>query len=165
MWANAEAEVIYDSGQTEPIAPFLTPLEKIESAARTPRSRQNAARDTIRTRIKALFPLETSEMQPGLLGSHVMDDTWRQRFAISAGAFFLLGTDPLSRQWLQDNRAALIERKAIGIVVEAKNLAEVHTLQQLGEGLQIVPLPGRAFYEQLGITRYPVLISKDGFEQ
>ena len=164
--AVAFADVIYDTGHTEPLAPYFKPLEKVQQAARirTPRQHQPPFL-RLADLVKHLFPLETPEMQPGPLETPVPDETVRRRFAVGGVTFFLLGSDPLSRAWLQQHRAALRERGAVGVVVEANSLSELHALQRLGRGLPIVPLPGRAFYEQLGITRYPVLISQEGLQQ
>ena len=146
--------------------PTLSHLEKIQQAARIRTPRQHQPQSLrLADWVKRLFPLETPEMQPGPLEAQVLDETLRRRFAVGGVTLFLLGSDSLSRAWLQEHRAALMQRGAIGIVVEAESLVELHVLQRLGRGLPIVPLPGRAFYEQLGITRYPVLISQEGLQQ
>ncbi len=156
--ANAQAEliVIYDSGHTQTIAPFL---KIFESANKTPQQSpvptklQLGAADP-----KAWLPVRS----PGLTSGPVQARSHDQPFA---RPFFLIGSDARSRQWLQDYRDRLKEIGAVGMLVQADTLEDLRTIAKLANGLSILPASASDIANALGISHYPVLISAHGIEQ
>ncbi|MCP5024376.1 MAG: integrating conjugative element protein, partial [bacterium] len=82
-----------------------------------------------------------------------------------ARPFFLIGSDAQSRQWLKDNRDRLKEIGAVGMLVQADTVDDLHAIAKLANGLSILPAAGSDIAQALGIKRYPVLISAHGIEQ
>ncbi len=154
--AQAELTVIYDSGHTQPIAPFL---EIFESADKTPQQspvpikRQLGAADP-----EAWLPVRS----PGLTSGPVQKRSHDRPFA---RPFFLIGSDARSRQWLQHHRDRLKEIGAVGMLVQADSLDDLRAIAKLAEGLSILPASASDIAKALGISHYPVLISAHGIEQ
>ena len=71
----------------------------------------------------------------------------------------------MSREWLIARREQLIDIGAVGILIEAHNVEQIEELMTLAKGLRLVPASAESFAAQLGLTHYPVLLSKDGWEQ
>ncbi len=77
---------------------------------------------------------------------------------------FLVGADPRSLAWLETNRERLKHVRAIGMLVQAENEAELTQAMAAAHGLPLIPASGEAFVTVLGIRRYPVLITREGIE-
>jgi len=154
--AGAAVTVIYDNGNTQPIAPFL---EVFDSADETPQQSpvpirpQFGAADP-----KAWLPIQS----PGLTPGSVQARSHKRPFT---RPFFLIGSDVRSRQWLQDYRDQLKEIGAVGMLVQADTVDDLRTIAELADGLSILPASGSDIAEALGISHYPVLISAHGIEQ
>jgi integrating conjugative element protein (TIGR03765 family) len=76
--------------------------------------------------------------------------------------FFLVGCDPLSIEWLQMNRARLIELRAFGLVIDAPDVESYRRLESVAEGLILRPVAGDLIAEHLHLRHYPALITADG---
>jgi integrating conjugative element protein (TIGR03765 family) len=85
--------------------------------------------------------------------------------ATGARPVFLIGTDPLSLDWLEAHRETLIERGAVGMLIEADSVEAVRQVAERAEGLQVLPASGSELARALGLRHYPVLISAQGIEQ
>ncbi len=156
VMAQAELTVIYDSGNTRPIAPFL---KVFESADEVPKQSLVQAKPPLGAADpEAWLPIQS----PGLtLGSvHAMSHD--RPFA---RPFFLIGSDMRSRQWLQDHRDRLKEIGAVGMLVQADTLDDLRMITELADGLSILPASASDIAKALGISHYPVLISAHGIEQ
>ncbi len=70
----------------------------------------------------------------------------------------LVGTDQTSRQWLQNNRAQLINLNARCILVEAQNQIEVQNVIDLAKPIPVSAIAFDTIAEQHGIEHYPVLL-------
>ncbi|EAC1985336.1 TPA: integrating conjugative element protein [Escherichia coli] len=103
----------------------------------------------------AMLPVSTPEMSPG-------EVTPRPLQLPGLGALFLVGDDALSRQWLQANAAALLERKAAGMVVSVTNESGLQALRALAPGVMMVPASGSALARRLQLDHWPVLITDSG---
>jgi integrating conjugative element protein (TIGR03765 family) len=79
--------------------------------------------------------------------------------------FFLIGSDPWSRQWLVDHRDQLRALNAVGMLVQAESVADLEAMAALADGLPVLPAPGDDIARALGIRHIPVLISRHGIEQ
>lgn len=153
VWAGVT--VIYDSGDTRPLAPYLEILERTEPATDEPpisRPRQGAAE------IQALLPIHS----PGLSPGKVRARAHHRRFA---RPFFLMGSDPASRQWLRQHRDRLKTIGAVGMLVQAETRADLQAIASLSGGLPIMPASAADIATALNLTHYPVLITAQGIEQ
>jgi integrating conjugative element protein (TIGR03765 family) len=106
-----------------------------------------------------MLPIHTINMSPGLVRSERRDLPRMMR------PVFVIGADKQSIQWLKDNKDALIESKAIGMLVEVETIEQFREVGKLAQGLQISPTTGDQLAQILGISNYPILITKHGFEQ
>lgn len=147
--------VIYDSGDTQPIAPYLEILQDPTESEDTdgPQSPSLGAAD-----LSQLLPIHSPGLTPGPVS----------RTAISrpySAPLFLIGCDPLSARWLAANRTRLVRLGAVGMIVEVPDEAALERITELAAGLSLLPASATDLAASLGITHYPVLITQDGFEQ
>lgn len=106
-----------------------------------------------------MLPVTSERLSPGRVTSRGLD---------LPGGFtpiFLVGDDALSRQWLAQRGDILREMRAVGLVVQAQDLAALQALRAEAEGLELRPVSGDGLAERLGLRHYPVLISQRGIEQ
>ena len=151
----AELTIIHDSGDTRPLAPLLEVLaerEPIHPRAHSPRPDLGAAD------VERLLPIRS----PGLTPGHVEQRPIGQRFA---RPFFLIGADPVSQKWLGTNRAELLRMGAVGMLVQAETVNDLHAVAELAKGLPILPAPATDIAAALDLFHYPVLISTKGIAQ
>ena len=154
--AGAAVTVIYDSGDTRPIAPFLGAFEATETTLpqrRAIQSPQLGAAD-----LESLLPIRSPGLTPGPVQPRTHDRPFMR-------PFFLIGSDALSRQWLLEHRDRLKEIGAVGMLVQADTLDDLRTTAGLATGLSIMPASATDIAEALRISNYPVLISSHGIEQ
>ncbi|MCG8023948.1 MAG: integrating conjugative element protein [Candidatus Thiodiazotropha endolucinida] len=154
--AQAELTVIYDNGQTKPIAPFLevfgTTKEKPQQSPIPSRPLLGAADP------QAWLPIQSPDLTPGQVQSRNHNKPFTR-------PFFMIGSDNWSRQWLLTHRDRLKEIGAVGMLVQADTLDDLHAIAELADGLSILPASGADIAQALGISHYPVLISGQGIEQ
>lgn len=154
--ARAELTVIYDSGQTQPIAPYLEVFESPDDSSRrgppSPIPALGAADP------KRWLPIRSPGLTPGRVQAGKQDRPFSR-------PFFLIGSDPRSRQWLQIHRDRLKAIGAVGMLVQADTLDDLRSIAELADGLSILPASGSDIVKALGISHYPVLISAHGIEQ
>ena len=154
--AGAALTVIYDSGDTQPIAPFLDTFEYSETTAPQRSailSPQLGAADPA-----SLLPIRS----PGLTLGPVQPKTHDRPFA---RPFFLIGSDTLSRQWLLEHRERLKEVGAVGMLIQADTRDDLQAIAELAAGLSVMPASGSDIAKALSISHYPVLITPHGIEQ
>ena len=154
--AQAELPVIYDSGDTQPIAPFLEVFESADEIIQqgiAPTTPQLGAADP-----EAWLPIQSPGLMPGSVQARSHDRPF-------ARPFFLIGSDMRSRQWLQDHRDQLKAIGAVGMLVQADTLDDLRTIAELADGLSILPASASDIANALGISHYPVLISTHAIEQ
>ena len=154
--AGAALTVIYDSGDTQPIAPFLEVFEtgdELPQHSPAMKKPQLGAADP-----KALLPIQSLGLTPGAVAARAHDRPFTR-------PFFLIGSDVYSRLWLKDHRARLKEIGAIGMLVQAETLEDLRIIAELADGLSILPASGSDIAQALGISHYPVLITPSGIEQ
>ena len=153
--AVAALTVIYDSGDTQPIAPFL---DAFGSADESPRQSPVIAT----ARLGAADPASWLPIRsPGLTPGPVQARLHERPFA---RPFFLIGSDPLSRNWLQEHRDRLKALGAVGMLVQADTLEDLRAIADLAQGLPILPASASDIAKALGITHYPVVITAHGIE-
>jgi integrating conjugative element protein (TIGR03765 family) len=152
----AELTVIHDSGDTRPLAPLLEALgAKVPSGGK----RADAYYPNLgAANIERLLPIRS----PGLTAGKAVPRPVEQRFA---RPFFLIGADPVSREWLAKNRAKLVRIGAVGMLVQAETADDLRSIAELANGLPILPAPATDIAAALGLSHYPVLISSEGIAQ
>lgn len=154
--ALAEPQVIYDSGLTWPLAPFMAIFDEDfagQSAEPPPKLPSGVT-------LEALLPIRTPEMRPGTVRPRTL-----QGPPTATRPLFLIGVDAGSLEWLETHRETLIELGAVGMLIEAESVAEVQQVAARTEGLEVLPASGSELARALGLRHYPVLISARGIEQ
>ncbi len=156
VMAQAELTVIYDSGHTQPIAPFLSVFESDDG---TPKQNPIPTKPQLgAANPAALLPIQSPGLTPGSVQARSHDRPFTR-------PFFLIGSDARSRQWLQDYRDQLKKIGAVGMLVQADTVDDLRTIAELADGLSILPASGSDIAKALGVSHYPVLISAHGIEQ
>ena len=154
--AGAELTVIYDSGDTQPLAPYL---EVFESADPVPRQSPTITLPRLGAADpEAWLPIQSTGLTPGAVQPRAIHRPFSR-------PVFLIGADAYSLQWLQANRDRLQEVGAVGMLVQADTLEDLRTVAQLADGLAILPASATDIARALGIKHYPVLITSERIEQ
>lgn len=154
--AAAALTVIYDSGHTQPIAPFL---EAFEADDALPRQSPAIAKPSLGAADpEALLPIQSPGLTPGQVNAQSHNRPFTR-------PFFLIGSDARSRQWLTTHRDRLKEISAVGMLVQADTVEDIRAIAVLAEGLSILPASGSDIAQALEIRHYPVLITPHGIEQ
>lgn len=149
---HAEPPVIHDTGTARPLSDYVEP---IEPTPRPPTASPSGSADFT----QALFPVKTPELTPGPVTSSALNLPQLRQ------PVFLVGADPLSRDWLFRHRDRLRDLNAVGLLVEAASAEEYAAMVALASGLRLVPVSGSELAAALKLTHYPVLISRGGIEQ
>jgi integrating conjugative element protein (TIGR03765 family) len=145
----ADLEVIHDGAGSVPLGTYYGHLVSgVDQAGVLPGTR---------------FPLTTA-LKPGRLisagsGDGLFDTHWL------AHPIFVLGTDDLSFQWLQQHRQTLQTLGASGLVIEASSETKFKDLQAFAGGVSVAPVRGPWLEQKLlsaGISRYPIVVMPDG---
>jgi integrating conjugative element protein (TIGR03765 family) len=150
--------VIYDSGHTQPIAPYLRQAFGQPARTTEPAPAQNLKLPAIDPHTFGL-PVQTPALTPGPVAPHPLQRAPPRPLC-------LLGTDPRSRRWLTRYRRRLRAVGAVCLLVNVDTSAELQTIRRLAAGIPLLPASGAALARQLGLKHYPVLISRQsGIEQ
>ncbi len=148
--------VIFDNGNTRPLAPYLEGIQapvSLPQTLRTPDVSQLSAADP-----EQWLPIRS----PGLTPGRVQKRAVHRPFA---RPFFLIGSEAFSRHWLATHRDRLAEIGAVGMLVQAETVDDLRAIAELVNGLPVLPASASDIAEALGLSHYPVLISRDGLEQ
>ena len=149
--------MIYDSGETYPLAPFLEVFDE------DPVQEDGPQASPVQPTLGAADPERLLPIRsPGLTPGRVEPQDIKRPFA---RPFFLIGADGLSREWFGTHRDRLSEIGAVGMLVEAETLDDLRAIAAIADGLPILPASASDIAEALGLSHYPVLITKDGIEQ
>lgn len=105
----------------------------------------------------AMLPVRSALLTPG-------DEPRRVIRAPGLTPLFLVGDDDRSHDWLRQRRAALLDLRAVGLVVNVATPEALATLRRLAAGLTLAPASGDDLAQRLGIRHYPVLITATGIE-
>ena len=154
--AFAELIVIYDSGDTRPIAPFLEVFQS--KAPPLPQRPSNQPTQLGAADVESLLPIRSPGLTPGIVQPENHDRPFSQ-------PFFLIGSDEMSKQWLIENRKRLKEIGAVGMLVQADTIADLHSIAEISAGLSIMPASASDISDALNVSHYPVLITAHGIEQ
>lgn len=147
--AAPELIVIFNNGLGKPLSDFLGPLESAEDD-NDPVADKNEQLGA--ANVQLLLPIRSAGLTPGKVAA-------RAHNAPFARGFFLIGSDTWSKRWLRQHRSALREMGAIGMLVEATTIEDLHEIARLADGLSITPASGSDIAKAIGIDHYPVGIS------
>ena len=170
--ALAELTVIYDTGQTQPLAPLLEPLladeapssEPAETAALNPSSSPLSSDGP--ADLRNLLPVRSPGLTVGdVAGSALRPEVLARLAQGNPRPFFLIGSDAMSLRWLASHRDVLEDLGAMGMLVQAETENDVRRVAEVAQGLSITLGSGSDLAAALGINRYPVLITTDGIRQ
>ena len=157
--AWSEITVIYDSGDTRPLAPYLDIIDRTEVATNPSSATGVMNRHRLGAAdVQALLPIRS----PGLSPGPVLARSHNKPFS---RPFFLIGSDDRSRQWLVRHRDRLKAIGAVGMLVQAETPEDLQATANLSNGLPILPASAVDIATVLGISHYPVLITPQGIEQ
>lgn len=162
VWAStalADLTVIYDSGVTEPLAPYLAAFGPSPPA----RSIQPPVNPALGAAdLSQRLPIRTPTLTPGPVSPRLLS---LPNGATLPRPLFLIGADLPSRRWLETHRVRLVELQAVGMLVNAETTADLEAIAAISEGLPILPASATDIAAALGLEHIPVLISRRGIEQ
>ncbi len=150
--AAAQAVVIYDQGQTRPLSDYVEAVPAL--TAPMPKPARNPSFPVL------AYPVRTAGLSPGPVEARKA-----QLPQLAAAPFFLVGSDPQSRDWLARFAGQLARMGAVGFLVQAESDADLQAIRQIAPGLPITPLDATALANSLGLSHYPVLVSAGLIEQ
>ena len=167
--AQAELTVIYDSGDTQSMAPFFVPLQpdKPEPVLHSKKHGELSPRQYLGPAdIRNLLPIQSPGISAGILPKAVRANHQQTRLAkANPRPFFLVGSDTFSYKWLVARRVELIQMGAVGMVVLAETEEDVRRIADVARGISVTLGSASDIAEALGIQHYPVLITAKGIEQ
>jgi integrating conjugative element protein (TIGR03765 family) len=157
-FAASPLTVLYDSGDTLPLAPLL----EASGFAQEP---EDAELPPIAP------PMEAGLRQQVTVRSPSLTPGAQPRIKVGAGGaylprpIFLVGADELSLRWLAKHRIRLSTFGAVGLVVEADGVADVLQVKRVAGDLPLAAGSGEMLAERFGLRHYPVLIGPEWIEQ
>lgn len=170
--AFAELTLIYDNGQTRPLAPLLEPLLADDSPSSEPTvsstldPSSNPLSSDGPADLRNLLPVRSPGLIVGdIAGSALRPEVLTRLAQGNPRPFFLIGSDAISLQWLASHRDVLEDLGAVGMLIQAETENDVRRVADVAQGLSITLGSGSDLAAALGINRYPVLITPDGIRQ
>ena len=170
--ALAELTVIYDTGQTQPLAPLLEPLLADDSPSSGPTvsstldPSSNPLSSDGPADLRNLLPVRSPGLTVGdIAGSALRPEVLARLAQGNPRPFFLIGSDATSLRWLVSHRDFLEDLGAVGMLIQAETETDVRRVAEVAQGLSITLGSGSDLAAALAIDRYPVLITPDGLRQ
>lgn len=167
--AQAELTVIYDSGETRPLAPLLRPLLGNREPVLSSDVPVPPAPSTLRAGtadVHTLLPVRSPGLSVGESTTSALNPAVLRRLAaINPRPLFLVGADERSLRWLATHRDSLQRLGAVGLLIQAETVADVRRVADVAQGLPMTLASGSDLAAALGIQHYPVLITGDGLQQ
>ncbi len=151
---TAEPRVLFDSGETKVLSPFLKPM--------TPKKHPEVSlppRPTLDARSYGL-PVQTPSMTPGRVQPRRLPALHGKMGG--SRPLFLVGADLWSLQWLRKNMARLVALQAVGMIIAARHPDDVSILRHAAVPLPLIVASAEAIATTLGLRHYPVLIAPPG---
>jgi integrating conjugative element protein (TIGR03765 family) len=148
----AGVTTIHEGGPTVPIGQYLAGFFSQGAAA----AETDGPPDS--TTLPVQFPVATASMRPGRLHAPLRLRTpgWL------AAPMFIVGDDPLSRQWLSANRERLQRCGASGLVVNVASLEAFRALRALVREVPMAAGSVDELAQQAGLSVYPLFFGVDG---
>ena len=166
--AIAELIVIYDAGNTKPIAPLLKPFVSDQGLPDHPGTAADSADQKVLNgaTLSNLLPVRSPGLLVGDLAARQLKPGVQARLAQgNPRPFFLIGSDRVSLEWLATHRGTLKSLGAVGMLVQADTEQDVRQVAEISQDLSITLGSGSDLASALGIDRYPVLITRDRITQ
>lgn len=157
-FAASPLTVLYDSGNTQPLAPLLAASGFDPEDEGTDLPPIAPPMDVVR---QQYVTVRSPSLSPGV----------QARIAVGkAGTFlprpiFLVGADEASLNWLANHRIQLATLGAVGLVVQANGEADMLKVMRVAGDLPLAAGSGEMLAEQFGLQHYPVLIGPEWIEQ
>lgn len=147
---KSELVVIYDSGQTRSIREWLGPLAKgpVDRSESVSAVSAESLGDAT-----SMLPVRSPGLTPGPVETRSHELPFAQ-------AFFLIGSDERSQQWLQHYRQRLLKLGAVGLLVQAETVVDLETIAGIADGISITPASGSDIALALGVSHYPFALSE-----
>lgn len=157
---QAQPTIIYDSGRTvsaDAYRLFLTTDDKpsfiknnwiFSSEPTTEKVDPDAPQDD-------LFPIKTRKLTPAKIAQE--KNIYQ---ASMPGPTCIVGSDALSKSWIQKNIQHLQQMNAMCLIVQAKNQDEADELLAMLNGLIVSAGDGDVLADYFHIKHYPVLITE-----
>lgn len=160
VYSAPPLEVLYDSGDTVPLAPLLQasgldddePVQPPPAIDTQPLMRQALAQRSV-VRSPGLSPGVQTRKPTGKAGT------------LLPRPLFLVGADETSLNWLREHRERLMHIGAVGLIVQAEGEADIEKVRAVAGELQLATGSGAMLAEHFGIAHYPVLIGPEWIEQ
>ena len=106
------------------------------------------------------YPVVTEGMTVGRLTD---EEVSQIRYKMLTRSVFVVGYDPVSMKWMEDNSEFLSNKRAIGLVVNVESKQQLQEMQALvGDKVVLQPTPGETLVEHVKITHYPFYVDYNG---
>jgi integrating conjugative element protein (TIGR03765 family) len=149
---QAGVTTIHEGGPTVPIGQYLAAFFAQEAGS------SNATEPPRTSTLPVAFPIATQSMRPGRLETplRLRTNGWL------AAPMFMVGDDPLSRQWLVANRERLHRSGAAGLVVNVASIEAFRSLRALAPEVPMAAGSVEDLARQASLSIYPVFVGVDG---
>jgi integrating conjugative element protein (TIGR03765 family) len=105
-----------------------------------------------------IYPVRSKALTPGkVISRHIQKNL--------SNPIFIMGDDPMSKDWLQKYHTRLAKLHAIGFVVNVSSKEAMQALANTFSGLRLLAMPADSIAKYLSLKHYPVLISEKLIEQ
>lgn len=109
---------------------------------------------------EALYPVISERLSVGPVGP---DEARDIPSYLLTRPFFIVGADRVSANWMKSNLDLLVERQAIGLVVNVESPDHMRRLIELTERrLPLTPMPADQLASAINLKHYPVYIDNSG---
>ena len=157
-FAASPLTVLYDSGNTQLLAPLLAasgfdPEDEGTDLPPIAPPMDVVRQQTVTVRSPSLSPGTQTRIAVGKAGTFL------------PRPIFLVGADEASLSWLANHRIQLATLGAVGLVVEANGEADMLKVLRVAGSLPLAAGSGETLVEQFGLRHYPVLIGPEWIEQ
>jgi len=150
---QAGVTTVHEGGPTVPIGQFTAGF-----FAQAPQPAGSFAAPPSHSTLPVTFPVATASMRPGRQAS----ETRLRTAGWLPSPLFLLGDDPLSRQWLAANRDRLRRIGAAGLVVNVTSIEAFQSLRALAPDIPMAAGSADELSRQFQADVYPLFVSVDG---
>ncbi|HIE55470.1 MAG TPA: integrating conjugative element protein [Chromatiaceae bacterium] len=156
-------QVLYDSGDTLPLAPLLSASGFDEDEEEAPASDvdESAAKPLMSQALRRRSVIQSPGLTPGVQPRIATG----QAGAMLPRPLFLVGADDASLAWLAKHRDRLMRIGAVGLIVQADGEADIEKVRAAAGKLQLAAGSGAMLARHFGLTHYPVLIGPEWIEQ
>ena len=109
-----------------------------------------------------IMPMTTTLTPKLNISNKPLPDYLQKGASFGMKPFFLIGVDPQSKQWLNENKNTLRDINATGLVIQANTALEVSELREIAPEIDFSFARTNELVTNLNLTHYPVLVSPNG---